>query len=116
MRCRSLFPVDSEQQMDLFDEMAIHATLLRAGMEAACQDGRHEIRSQAFHDLVARHDAGQELAARAARDLGCHEGCGQDGAARARQRHAQAIDLIQRQGHRHVVAQRRPFRPRIGRL
>ena len=27
VRCRSLFPVDSEQQMDLFDEMAIHECL-----------------------------------------------------------------------------------------
>ena len=75
-------------------EDAEHGT----GMKSPCHDGRDEIRRQAFHDLVAGHDAGQELAAGAACCLGSHECRGQDGATRVND-HPEGVPLAPGKHH-----------------
>jgi hypothetical protein len=69
------------------------------GMETPRQDGRDKIRGEAFHNLVAGHDAGQEFTSRATRGFGGHEGRWQDGATGVSY-HAEGVPLAA--GERHL--------------
>ena len=70
-------------------------------MKSACHDGRHEIRSEPFHDLIASHDASQEIPARAARGFGGHERRGQDRAAGVRD-HTERVPFAAGEHHLRV--------------